>query len=187
MWEAKVIQLPPSPVWNSRVSSDILISTSAVGMHHLYREAGVWKKQCWGITCNLNQELPNNPPTGNKLPKWDSDHLTHTDLLLLSQKMERRKVILSTQLVTLSSDKSHKPCVLPSQWTATLYDTCVGALTSLETINKVQTIADKSFWWKNSFPHVTMEAFHNWCSHSISFVLPCPSSVQLISSSINTF
>lgn len=39
---------------------------------------------------NLNQELPNNPPTGNKLPKWDSDHLTHTDLLLLSQKMGRK-------------------------------------------------------------------------------------------------
>lgn len=50
-------------------------------MHHLYRER---------IMCSLNQELPNNPPTGNKLPKWDSDHLTHTNLLLLSQKMGRK-------------------------------------------------------------------------------------------------
>lgn len=34
------------------------------GSAHLYREAGVSKKQRRGIMYSLNQELPSNPPTG---------------------------------------------------------------------------------------------------------------------------
>lgn len=63
---------------NSRLSLGILISTSAVEVHHLYREAGVSKKQCRGIMYSLNQEMPRNPSTG-KETQWDSDRLTHTD------------------------------------------------------------------------------------------------------------
>jgi len=53
-----------SRLWNIRVSSGMLLSTSAVEVHHLYREVGVSKKQCTGIMYNLNQELPRNSPTG---------------------------------------------------------------------------------------------------------------------------
>lgn len=116
-----------SSLWNSRVSSGILISTSAAGMHHLYREVGVSKKQCWGIMCSLR-----NCPITHQLETNYLSRIQITWPILTSYFFPRRGkggVILSTKLVTLSSvfpqqwQVPQTLCV-PCQWTAPLWHLC---------------------------------------------------------------